>query len=76
MKARATLGELYYRIWRKSKVHAFLAGVCPTVGVGGHLSGGGYGTMIRKYGLSVDHVIDAKIVDAKGRILDRKGIGE
>ncbi|KAH1047908.1 hypothetical protein J1N35_038692 [Gossypium stocksii] len=39
--AGATLGELFYNIWKNSKVHGFRAGVCPTVGVGGHLSGAG-----------------------------------
>ncbi|XP_010434267.1 PREDICTED: reticuline oxidase-like protein [Camelina sativa] len=76
ISAGATLGEVYHGIWGKSKVHGFPAGVCPTVGVGGHISGAGYGNMVRKFGLSVDYVEDAKIVDVKGQILDRKAMGE
>ncbi|KAJ7015312.1 hypothetical protein NC653_004580 [Populus alba x Populus x berolinensis] len=60
----------------KSRTLAFPAGVCPTVGSGGHISGGGHGMMMRKYGLAADHIIDVKLIDAKGRILDRASMGE
>ncbi|KAL0687847.1 hypothetical protein Bca4012_087524 [Brassica carinata] len=72
----ATIGELYYELGKMNKTLAFPAGVCPTVGVGGHFSGGGYGTLLRKHGLAADHVIDARVVDARGRVLERREMGE
>ncbi|KAL6659438.1 hypothetical protein ACP70R_003478 [Stipagrostis hirtigluma subsp. patula] len=71
----ATIGELYYAVAEASSQLAFPGGLCPTVGVGGLLSGGGFGMLLRKYGAAVDNVVDAVLVDAEGRLLDKNSMG-
>uniref|UniRef100_M8AW03 Reticuline oxidase-like protein n=1 Tax=Aegilops tauschii TaxID=37682 RepID=M8AW03_AEGTA len=46
----AALGELYYHVATAAPGLGFPAGVCSTVGVGGILSGGGMGLMMRNRG--------------------------
>lgn len=76
----AMLGELYYTIAKNNSEVAFPAGICPTIGVGGHFSGGGIGIgigmMMRQFGLCIDNVLDAKLVNANGDVVDRAAMGK
>ncbi|XBI87155.1 hypothetical protein VPH35_025287 [Triticum aestivum] len=76
VESGATLGELYNAISKASNLLGFPAGVCLTVGVGGHFSGGGFGTLMRKHGLAVDNIIDAELVDANGTLLNKTTMGD
>lgn len=76
VQSGATIGELYYDIGKASEIYGFPAGLCPSVGIGGHFSGGGFGTLLRKYGIAADHIIDAYLIDVNGKILDRQKMGE
>ncbi|PWA58607.1 berberine/berberine-like, FAD-binding, type 2 [Artemisia annua] len=76
VQAGAALGEVYYTISQKTDTLYFPAGLCPTVGIGGYLGGGGYGNLLRKYGLGADNVVDVRFMDVNGDILDRSSMGE
>ncbi|WVZ94993.1 hypothetical protein U9M48_040808 [Paspalum notatum var. saurae] len=75
-EAGATLGELYYAVGTSSRALAFPGGSCSTIGLGGIVSGGGFGLLSRKFGLAADNVLDAVLIDAGGRVLDRSAMGE
>ncbi|XP_060192854.1 berberine bridge enzyme-like 22 [Lycium barbarum] len=76
VQAGATLGQLYYAIAKKGKVHGVSGGVCFSIGTGGIISGGGLGALMRKFGLAADNVVDAHVMDVNGKILDREEMGE
>jgi FAD/FMN-containing dehydrogenase len=48
---------------------AISAGRCPSVAVGGLVLGGGIGFSSRKMGLTCDHLVEAQVVTANGRLL-------
>lgn len=74
--AGMTLGPLAKAIGDKG--YALPHGTCPTVGVGGHGLGGGYGFTSRAWGWLMDHIIEIQLVDPRGNIktLSQKSTGE
>ncbi len=48
---------------------ALASGLCPTVGAGGFIQGGGIGHQTRKYGLACDRLVSADVVLANRRVV-------
>ncbi|KAJ3144140.1 hypothetical protein HDU89_008954 [Geranomyces variabilis] len=63
------LGNLYTSLYNKNPSWSFPAGVCPSVGLGGHVAAGGYGSLGRNHGLAADNVISATVVLANGTVV-------
>jgi len=66
--AGVPLGSLYntlYRMWGVTIPGA----MCASVGAGGHIVGGGYGPLSRRFGLTVDYLygVEVVVVDKRGR---------
>jgi FAD/FMN-containing dehydrogenase len=68
VEAGALLLDVYerlYKVWGLT----IPAGFCYSVGVGGHISGGGFGLLSRQFGLTVDHLYAVEVV-----VVDRHGV--
>jgi len=59
-----------YELLYKSYGVTLPGGSCYSVGLGGHVVGGGYGVMSREHALTVDYLsaVDVVVVDAKRRV--------
>jgi len=77
VRSGATLGDVYYNINNATNgTFGFSAGSCPTVGTGGHISGGGFGLLSRKYGLAADNVVDVLFMAYNGTVFDKANMTE
>lgn len=63
----ANLGSIYAALAPQGL--ALPAGSCPTVGVTGHVTGGGYGLLARPFGLACDSLIGVEVVTGTGEIV-------
>ncbi|MEU7281413.1 FAD-binding protein [Streptomyces sp. NPDC045431] len=57
----ARLGSVYETLYTNWGV-TLPGGTCPSVAVGGHVPGGGYGPLARSHGVTVDHLAAIEIV--------------
>lgn len=61
------LGAMYTALSERGKT--VMAGICPSVGIGGYIGVGGYNMQQRAYGPAVDHLLSAKVVLGDGSLI-------
>jgi FAD/FMN-containing dehydrogenase len=70
--ARAAGGLTSGAVTSAAAAHGLAVGFGDTasVGIGGLTLGGGIGYLVRKHGLTIDHLLGAEVVTADGRVLE------
>jgi FAD/FMN-containing dehydrogenase len=63
----ARLGNIYNTLGAHGR--AIPAGTCPSVGIGGHVLGGGFGLASRAWGLASDNLLAVQMVTADGNVV-------
>lgn len=68
---RVQAGANLSKVYRTLEMHGLHipGGECDTVGVAGHMQGGGYGFTSRKFGLNCDCVEEVEVMLADGRVV-------
>lgn len=59
--------DIYLPLWNEGRV-SIPGGSCPTVGISGLFTGGGFSFSGRKYGLTTDSVIEIEIITSDGTV--------
>ncbi|KAI1742849.1 Glucooligosaccharide oxidase [Xylaria scruposa] len=66
--AGVRLGYLAESIFTSAEA-AIAHGTCPSVGIGGHFTHGGFGMLSRAWGLAMDHIVGLQVVMADGELI-------
>ncbi len=69
--AGATLFDVYLRMYKRYGV-TIPGGSCYSVGAGGHITGGGYGLLSRRHGLTVDYLSAVEVVHVDDNGITRR----
>ncbi|CAM6096807.1 unnamed protein product [Calypogeia fissa] len=62
------VAQLKLALWNAGKV-TVPSGTCPSIGVGGHALGGGWGFVARKFGIMADNILEAQVVINNGSVV-------
>ncbi|CAN1339596.1 Tetrahydroberberine oxidase, partial [Linum perenne] len=76
IQSGATIGQVYYNVGKSNNTLAFLTRIFLTIGVGGHLSGGGYMTLLCYPRITANHVANVSVIDSNSQIRNRKSLSE